>query len=64
MHNIFLDKAHFGAYREDFIRSQLAHRPLSKKHISQYTAHATSVRIFLPPVYHSLDHRAGLNLPQ
>ena len=41
MHNIFLDKAHFGAYLEGSLHNQLSHRPHFSKLVLQYMAHAT-----------------------
>ena len=63
-HSTFSSTARFRAYREDSLRSQFDHMPLSTKISLQYKALATWAQVFLPPTYHSLDHIVGLNLPQ
>ena len=40
------------------------HGPYIVKWVLQYKACATWAQIFLPPAYHSLDRRVGLNIPQ
>ena len=59
----FSSKARCGAYREDFLRSQSTHLPLSVKLSLQYKGPATWARVCLPLACHSLDRIVGLNLP-